>query len=97
MPDPSLNDYTAMFDDLMCRLCYHPLNGRLKHYQHQEGWMVADFEMPQWLLMQCQGCGYHWNVGHIEILKTSTARYKKKIEELRQELKDAGFNPEGGT
>lgn len=92
MPDLSLDEYRHRYEGLICRWCHGSLTGTIDHYTHSGGWLVAGFEMPQWISMQCSQCAYAWSYRHLQRLRDHTDGYFKNIETMRQELRDAGVH-----
>lgn len=74
MSDPTLMDYSMMFEGLLCRWDGAKLSGHLSHYNHPGGSPVSEFEMPQWISMACSKCGYEWSYSKILSLQVYTIR-----------------------
>lgn len=55
MPDPTVEEYAAQIGDRQCRWCSAQLNNKIHGYNHEGGYPLAGFEMPQWLYVVCPG------------------------------------------
>lgn len=66
--DLTLDDYKAKIRDLRtpCSCGALLTYDDLEHYDHADGYNVAEFESKQWLYLKCDECGYQmalWKLG----------------------------------
>lgn len=63
---PTMDQYLARIDGLLCPQCRNVLPTTISSYEHQWGWPLAGCEARQWLYITCPNCGVDhalWKLG----------------------------------